>query len=392
MSASTRRPYVLDTSRLLWRLGGNRFPTGIDRVCQAYLDVLASESLALVQWRNLRLVMHAPASDRLFRLLQSGARRTLKLRLAAIILQALVRNMFGRPNIGGKILLNVGHTGLNAPGLVAWLAQSGMRPVYLIHDLIPITHPQYCRAGEAERHSERMQQALLSAHGIIANSAATADELARFAKAEGLAMPPMLVAHLGIETLVPARGATPRCRPYFLCIGTIEGRKNHALLFRVWERLRETLGTSAPDLVLIGQRGWMADDVFAALDKPGADAGRIIELSHCDDTELATWISHARAVLMPSHIEGYGLPVLEAMMLGAPVIATDLAVYREIAGDIPLLLGAGNDEAWADAAIAYTGDSPDRERQVHALAGFVPPAWPEHIARVRHWLATALAA
>lgn len=390
MSATAHRPYVLDVSRLIWRLGGNRFPTGIDRVCQAYLDALANESIALVQWRNLRLVMPAGTSDRLFRLLQSGARRRFRLRLAAIVLQALIRNMFGNPDVGGKVLLNVGHTGLNAPGLVTWLAQSGMKPVYLIHDLIPITHPQYCRVGEAERHARRMRQALLSAHGIIANSAATGEELTRFAAAQGLLVPPMLVAHLGIEPLVPAPSVSARNNPYFLCIGTIEGRKNHALLLRVWASLRERLGPLAPDLVLIGQRGWMAEEVFAALDTVPAETGRIIELSSCNDTELASWIAHARAVLMPSHIEGYGLPVLEAMMLGAAVIATDLAVYREIAGDIPLLLDASDDEAWIEAITSYTGHSSDRDRQVSALAGFAPPIWPDHIRRVRDWLEATL--
>lgn len=382
------RPYVLDVSRLLWRLGGNRLPTGIDRVCQAYLEALACRSLALVQWRKLRLVMPAGPSDRLFTLLGSGARRTFRFRLAALILLALARRIFGAPDVRGKVLLNVGHTGLNAPGLVEWLAESGMRPVYLIHDLIPITHPQYCRRGEDDRHAQRMRQALRSAAGIIANSIATGEELARFAQGEALAMPAITVAHLGIEPLGRAHDLPPHCRPYFLCIGTIEGRKNHALLLRVWKSLRNRMGTETPDLVLIGQRGWKADDVFAELDGQTAHTGNIIELSRCDDAEMAAWIANARAVLMPSHIEGYGLPVLEAMMLGAPVIANDLDVYREIAGHVPLLLPIEDEVAWANAIAAYTQGDGDRERQIHALAGFSPPTWTEHIAKVEAWLGT----
>lgn len=385
------RPYVLDVSRLLWRLGGDRLPTGIDRVCQAYLEALAPRSLALVQWRNLRLVMHAGPSERLFRLLASGARRTFRLRLALLIVSALLRRAVSAPDVRDRFLLNVGHTGLNAPGLVEWLARSGMKPVYLIHDLIPITHPEYCRAGEDARHAQRMRQALRSAAGIIANSVATREELARFAECERLAMPPTTVAHLGIEPLSRASHAAPRRRPYFLCIGTIEGRKNHALLLRVWKSLRRQMGVGTPELVLVGRRGWMADEVFAELDQQSVESGpngngKVVELSHCDDRELAALIAHCRAVLMPSHIEGYGLPVLEAMMLGAPVIANNLAVYREIAGDVPLLLDVGDDAAWIEAIAAYTGDNGDRNRQIDALATFSPPTWQQHIAMVEEWL------
>ena len=386
---SNGRPYILDVSRLLWRLGRNRLPTGIDRVCQAYLDGLGNRSLAMVQWRRLRFVMGACDSDRLFRLLQSGLGGRNKRKLWGILATALARRVSGGPPLAGRIVLNVGHTGLNAPGLVEWLRKKRVKPVYLIHDLIPITHPQYCRVGEAERHAQRMRQALLSASGIIANSRATQAELANFATGAGLAMPPVLVAHLGIEPLPANAAATPHGRPYFLCIGTIEGRKNHALLLHVWNSLRERLGGAAPDLVLIGQRGWMADDVFAALDGPPHAFGQVLELAQCDDEELAQRITHARAVLMPSHVEGYGLPVLEAMALGAPVIASNLPVYREIAGDVPLLLDPTDVAGWIEAIAAYTTDSDSRDRQIRTMAGYKPPRWADHIAAVERWLSAS---
>lgn len=384
------RPIILDVSRLIWRLDGNRLPTGIDRVCLAYLEAFAKRSLALVQWKSVRLVLPAAQSDRLFALLQANDGKRLKSAIAALVLRALMSRPFRKPQNAGKILLNAGHTGLNAPGLVAWSARSGVRPVYLIHDLIPITHPQFCREGEDARHRVRMRQALQSAHGIIANSQATLDDLDRFATSEGLALPASIVAHLGTEPLKARPSGSPHPRPYFVAIGTIEARKNHALLLRLWHRLRERMGAATPDLIFIGQRGWLADDVFAELDKEQPAHGRVIELGRCDDAALATWIAHSRAVLMPSHIEGYGLPVLEALALGAPVIAHALPVYREIAGNIPLLIDIADEDAWLAALTDYAEDSLQRQQRIAAAAGLTLPKWDDHIAKVENWLEQGL--
>lgn len=383
---NTGRPYVLDVSRLIWRLNGNRLPTGIDRVCLAYLEAFADRSLALVQWKSLRLVLPTTESDRLFALLRAGDGARLKTGVAVIVLRALLRRLAEKPRVCGKIMLNVGHTGLNAPGLTQWVQRVGLRPVYLIHDLIPITHPQFCREGEAARHTLRMRQALRSAHGIIANSQATLDALEDFAAGEGLSVPQSVVAHLGVEPLAARPADSLHSRPYFLCVGTIEARKNHALLLRLWQRLRHRLGADTPDLVLIGQRGWLAEDVFAELDGDQPRHGRVIELGRCDDAALATWIARSCAVLMPSHVEGYGLPVMEALALGAPVIANSLAVYREIAGDIPLLIDAADEDAWLDALVEYSGDSTRRQHRIAAAAGLTLPGWQDHVATVQVWL------
>ncbi len=288
-------------------------------------------------------------------------------------------------NLTGAFYLNVGHTGLNSPYLNPWLRRRRLLPVYLIHDLIPITHPEYCRPGEADRHTQRIDNALESAGGIIVNSEVTQDELTRFARMRGHPTIPTLVAWLGVDRDYPRPEAHPD-RPYFVVLGTIEARKNHQLLLDIWARLIAELGGAAPQLVIVGQRGWEAQSVINLLDNPGSLEGHVRELGRCDDASLRALIMGARALLMPSFAEGFGLPVVEALDLGTPVIASDLAVFREIAGNIPEYVDPGDREAWHKLIVEYAADGPARVRQLTRAAGFRAAGWDEHFERVDQFL------
>ena len=388
-ACAASRPFVLDVSRLVWRLWSGRHPTGIDRVCLAYLDAFGGSSLALLQWGRHRIVLRARGSDSVFAILAQGTAGLNRRRLGLLLAKAVPCAILAPPQVAGRICLNVGHTGLNEPSLPRWLVRKALRPVYLLHDLIPITHPQFARPGEPEKHALRVTNALNSASGIIVNSADTANQLTHFAQQRRLPVPPLLIAHLGIESLPAGQAVAPHSRPYFLTIGTIEGRKNHLLLLNAWALLRRELGAETPDLIIIGQRGWEAEEVIARLDNEKHKHGRIIELADCPDVELVSWIDNARAVLMPSFVEGYGLPVLEAMARRTPVIASDLEVYHEIAEGVPLLLQPGDAAQWAAAIGDYLSPSPDRERQLTALKHYNPPRWSDHMAGVMAWLERA---
>jgi glycosyltransferase involved in cell wall biosynthesis len=89
---------------------------------------------------------------------------------------------------------------------------------------------------------------------------------------------------------------------------------------------------------------------------------------------------------MPSFVEGFGLPVIEALQLGTPVVASDLPVYRELVGDIPTYADPLDEPGWERTIMDYMGDSPERARQVEAIQHYKPPDWQSHFTRIENWL------
>jgi glycosyltransferase involved in cell wall biosynthesis len=382
----TAREYLLDVSRLIWRVWDGRLPTGIDRVCLEYVRHFGPRSQAVVQFRGRIFVLPPADSDRLFGLLAGGG-AGVRRRLLAFAPMALARARRSPPR-RGMIYLNVGHTGLHDPALPRWIGRHGIKAVYLVHDLIPITHPQFCRDGEAAKHVKRIEHALASGTGILTNSKTTLDELAEFAADRRIGMPGGLAAWIAPRQPCRESTAALRERPYFLAVGTIEGRKNHLLLLKAWQELVAEMSANAPMLVIIGQRGWQAQAVERILESPGELAAHVREMGKCTDAELAAWLKGARALLMPSFAEGFGLPVVEALACGTPVIASDLPVYREIAGDIPTYVRPDDRTGWKEAIRTFIDDGAERERQKLALQDYRPPDWPSHFARVERWLET----
>lgn len=375
---------LLDVTRLIWRRWKGGLPTGVDRVCLAYLEHFAPRAQATVQRKGVHLTLSKEASRRLFAILRAGA-PDFRRQLSLFALRAALSGAWRKPPAEARYV-NVGHTGLDEPSLVSWVKRHRLKAIYLIHDLIPITHPQFCRAGEDRKHLRRMTNVLESAAGIIANSQDTANEMAALAERLRKTMPPTVVAWLSGNAL--RRGVPPqdRDRGYFLVLGTIEGRKNHGLLLAVWRRLVEQMGEGTPKLVIVGTRGWEAEEVTRELDTLGPLQGHVEELRRCSDDRLSGLMAGARALLMPSFTEGYGLPVFEALELGTPVIAANLAVYHEVAGDIPDYLSPDDVDGWVEAVVAYLADGPRRSAQMDRMRGFKVPDWRAHFATVEGWL------
>lgn len=298
-----------------------------------------------------------------------------------------------RAGAARPVYLLVSHHHLEQSGLIARLKErSGARFVCLIHDLIPIEFPEYAKPGQAENHLRRIETASRFADALIVNSTVTRDALQPHLDRADRA-PPILVAPFGADLpAVPADAVPPFARPYFVYVSTIEARKNHLLLLNLWRRLATDLGERAPQLVLIGQRGWEAENVVDMLDRCPALRGTVIERNTVADAEMVGLLKGARALLLPSFAEGFGLPLIEALQFGVPALCSNLAALRETGGTVPEFLDPLDGPGWHAAVLDYAlPQSPRRDAQIARLRGWAPPRWSDHFAVVDDFIADAAA-
>jgi glycosyltransferase involved in cell wall biosynthesis len=378
-------PMLIDVTRLVDRQMQGRLPTGVDRVCLEYVRRFGDRSLALIRCGGRWVVLPRQNSARLFGELGEPAAGFSR-RVIGLVARSLPSTFRGLPR--GAVLLNLGHSALDQTGYAATIRRYDLRPLFFLHDLIPVTHPEYARPGEPERHARRVETMLGYGRGILVNSRDTLDALQRFASDRHISLPPCRAASLAPGRLPAPAPKPPIDQPYFVMLGTIEPRKNHLLLLHLWRELVRSLGDGAPVLILIGQRGWECEQVVDLLERCAVLQGKVVEIPCADDNALATWLHHARALLFPSFVEGYGLPLVEALSLGTPVIASDLPVFREIAGEIPDYLDPMDGLGWKKHILDYAQPfSAKRAVQLERLKGYRPPTWEDHFRIVETFLA-----
>ncbi|CAO4135735.1 glycosyltransferase family 4 protein [Methylorubrum extorquens] len=292
----------------------------------------------------------------------------------------------------GTIYLHTSHLRLDRPERFDWLyTRRDVRPVFFVHDLIPISHPEYGRPGEAERHAIRMETVARHAAHVLVNSGDVGARFTDYARQRGLGPKPVTVVPLGVEPVfssgVGEAGLPELARPTFLVCGTIEPRKNHLLLLNLWrdlvERSAAETGAATPRLVLVGRRGWEIENVADMLDRCEAIRPHVSEVVGLSTHGLARLMRGATALLMPSFIEGYGLPVVEAAASGLPVVASDIPVHREIGGGFAHFLDPLDGPGWT-AAVRALSEPGSRLRTELAgrLAAYEPPSWTAHFERV----------
>lgn len=259
---------------------------------------------------------------------------------------------------------DVVHSFLN----VTPLAAPG-RHVVVVHDLsflrAPETHPTHRRwyLHAATRLSSRR------AGAVLADSKSTRRDLIELF---GVRPDKISVVYAGaepqfhprpeaeVEAFCAAHGVR---RPFVLSVGTIEPRKNVDVLIRAFARLRRE-GRYAGSLVIVGGRGWMGVDVPDLI-----QAAQVVDhaqwLGYVDQRELPFWYSAADLLVYPSSYEGFGMPPLEAMASGTPVITSNRSSLPEVVGDAGITVEPRNEAALADA-MARVLQSPERRDAMRA--------------------------
>ncbi|MBE7565893.1 glycosyltransferase family 4 protein [Acidithiobacillus thiooxidans] len=373
-------PVYIDITRLVHRMRKGRIPTGVDRVCLAYVGHFHGRAQAMMIHNGVAVALSVITSMTLFDTLQAWAHGQRHGSLAKTVGHMLKLPI--RPVKSGSWVLNMGHSGLDRPSYLAWLRRKKMRLLVMAHDLIPVTHPHFCQSDATQRHGKRLQVILGQSAGIVSNSQHTAEALRDYAENIKMSIPPMAVIPLGTHLKhgpLNSPEVAP-ARPYFVTVGTLEPRKNHAFLLYLWQRMMaEWRWNHIPQLRIIGQVGWMCGDVLYELQHNERLKEHVEFLPHCSDAEVLAHLRGAQALLFPSHAEGFGLPLLEALESGVPVLANPLPVFAEIAGNIPEYLDTDDEAVWLQAIRDFSEcDHERRQQQLQRIKGFVAPTWPEH--------------
>ncbi|MDB5686806.1 MAG: glycosyl transferase, group 1 [Rhizorhabdus sp.] len=394
---------ILDLSRLLSRML-HPMPTGVDRVEMAYartlLDLVPGQ-LAFAAVNPLGYYGRLNRADVLRfldeteqRWARSGqvGRWSLRARAVRTLWRMRPRRIPKREQGIQRVYVQASPNHLHHPTRVeSKLRREGAKFLCLVHDLIPIEFPEYARPNGAALHRRRMETLVALADGLIANSRATANSTERFI-AFSTHKPIVRAAHLGTD--IPSGEsftAMPRlpAKPYFVVISTIEPRKNHIMLLNIWRRMVEQYGAAdTPHLILIGRRGWENENVVDMLERCEALQHHVSEYAGLSDRAVLTMLRGARALLLPSFAEGFGMPVSEALAIGTPVICSDLPALREAGCGIPDEIDPLDGPAWIRTIRDYSSEnSPMRAAQMRRMERCELPTWHDHLETVLNLVA-----
>jgi glycosyltransferase involved in cell wall biosynthesis len=273
---------------------------------------------------------------------------------------------------------------LHSPDFIPPRLRRGTRSVITVHDLAFLRDPDLLD-GQSRRYYGQIYDAVKRADAIIAPSESTRHDLIELTEAPA---EKIFVVHEAAEpryrpldraqrmaalrspdrtklTADMVRLVSGEFGPFILFVGTIEPRKNLAMLFRAYTRYRERVGRRAATLVLAGAPGWRADDELAALDQLRRE-GKAVWFDHPNDEQLVLLYNAASLLALPSHYEGFGLTAIEAMACGTPVIASSSSSLPEVVGEAGVLLAPDDEAGWAEALREVGENRQKRETMIAA--------------------------
>ncbi len=205
------------------------------------------------------------------------------------------------------------------------------KKIFTVHDLTPILFPKWHIKNSVILHRILFPWLLKRVDGVIAVSENTKKDIQ-----ENYPFAPVpYVTYLAHQKMPAPHNIPMISKRYILAVSTVEPRKNYPTLIKAFEALVEK-GVEE-DLVIVGKRGWNCDEEVALINNSKV-AGRIHWRGYIEERELATWYAHASVFVYPSFYEGFGLPIVEAMERGVPVVASKTSSMQEVVGDAGLLI------------------------------------------------------
>lgn len=255
----------------------------------------------------------------------------------------------------------------------------GLTTAVVVPDVLPETHPEWFESTPAALFRSYLHAHLRTSTRFLCISKATEADLVGVAAAIGEHRRlNSTVISLGSD--LPPSTSPPRALPgslrgrrYLLTVGTIEPRKGHTTLLDAFDDIAPDIADLA--LVVVGRVGWHAGDVVTRLVKHPDAGGRVLWLDQVSDDLLATLYREAFVCVAPSLSEGFGVPVVEALAAGLPVVASSGGALPEAGGELADYFEPGDATGLAALLRRHaTDDAWHRERR-RAVAAYQPPTW-----------------
>jgi O-antigen biosynthesis alpha-1,2-rhamnosyltransferase len=247
---------------------------------------------------------------------------------------------------------------------------SNARIILLIYDLIPITHPKFVDDINCAVFVDYLPEYLKMADGIIAISKYTMNEVSSHCKAVGFDNKLDLdYFYLGADFKSAPRSEQVDNQlfeklskeKYLLMVGTIEPRKNHVFVIEAFERLWKQ--GAKVSLCIVGKVGWKCDKILKRITESEFYNDKMFLYKNLNDDELYYCLNNSIAIIMASIVEGFGLPLIEAMHFNKPVIASDIQVLREIGRDYPFFFRLGDHNSFMEKVLLIdSGNMPARNQ------------------------------
>ncbi len=257
----------------------------------------------------------------------------------------------------------------------------------LVHDLVPIRRPEWCHAGIARTFEGWYADLLPFCDLVLANSRHTAGDVEAYAAESGITLPgPVRPVPVGTGFGLPAAGERPAHLPeagsYVLFVSTMEARKNHALVVRVWRKLLDEVqagtrpASSVPDLLFAGRVGWLVADLMQQLENTQWLGGRVRMIRDPSDADLRALYQGSLFTVFPSLHEGWGLPVTESLALGTPCLSSNAAALPEAGGALCRYFDPEDAGSAHRAVAALLDDRPGLEAwRAQVRREFRPTPW-----------------
>ena len=244
----------------------------------------------------------------------------------------------------GDALVSIGATwGMAGHGrAVAAVRGRGVHVVRMIYDLIPTIKPQWLEPAYTRSITAWVRSVLRESDRVLTISEFSRREIERYCQESRFAPPALTVVRLGdvMEGSAAERSPAPLPRfvpgrPFFVCVSTLDVRKNHRLLYDAWTQLAVRRGGRCPDLVCIGTPHLRVADLLHEIGQDRAVNRHIHVLHGIEDSELAWYYANCSASIYPSKYEGWGLPVAESLGQGRMCLASNATSIPEISSDLP---------------------------------------------------------